>query len=372
MNFPLEIDSLAHGGAGVGRLEGKVVFCAGGIPGDTVLASVTADKGRFIEAETAQVLNPSPDRVEPPCPVFDRCGGCDWQMLSLDGQRTAKAETVRSQLRHLGGFEDPPVEMTRAVGPGFRYRNRIDLRVAEGKPALYEAGSHRPVPIEDCPLVVEPIARRIAELRPASGVDRITLRASTITGEMAELHRRRGRWDRGRIHEMVAGRRFQITGRAFFQVNTGGADALVALVSELGIGPADTLLDGYAGGGLFSATVGAGAGRVVAVESDHRALADLAGNAPEAEVIARPFEEAEPGPVDAAVVDPPRSGLGHKGVDSLVASTPRQIAYVSCDPASLARDLRLLVESGYRLEKVTPVDMFPQTHHVEAVALLRR
>lgn len=372
MNFPLEIDSLAHGGAGVGRQAGKVVFCAGGIPGDTVLARVTADRGRFLEAETAEVVNPSPDRVEPPCPVFDRCGGCDWQMLTLEGQRAAKSEIVRSQLRHLGGFEEPPIEETRAVGPGFRYRNRIDLTVAEGRPALYEAGSHRPVLIDDCPLVVEPIARRIAELRPASGVDRITLRASTVTGELAELHRRRGRWDRGRLHEVVAGRRFQITSRAFFQVNTAGADALVDLVSEMGIGSEDTLLDGYAGGGLFSATVGTGAGRVVAVESDHRALVDLAVNVPEAEVIARPFEEAEPGPVDVAVVDPPRSGLGRKGVDSLVASAPRRIAYVSCDPASLARDLRLLVDSGYHLRKVTPVDMFPQTHHVEAVALLQR
>jgi tRNA/tmRNA/rRNA uracil-C5-methylase (TrmA/RlmC/RlmD family) len=367
---PIEIESLAHGGAGVGRVEGRVVFCRGGVPGDRVLARVTEDRGRFLKAEVVEVTEASPQRIAPPCPVFDRCGGCDWQMLSLAGQREAKEEIVRSQLQHLGRVADPPVEPTMAVSPGFGYRNRIDLRVTDGRPALYESGSHRPVPIEDCPLVIEPISDRIRRLRPGAGVDRVTIRASAVTGEGAELRRRRGRWDQGRIYEHVAGRRFRITGRAFFQVNTGGAEALVDLVSELDVGSHETMLDGYAGGGLFSATVGAG--DVVAVESDRRALSDLRVNAPEAAVIEGRFETVRLPPVDVAVVDPPRSGLGAAGVENLMRARPVRLAYVSCDPASLARDIALLMESGYRLRRVTPVDMFPQTHHVETVTILDR
>lgn len=368
----VEIDSLAHGGAGVGRDDGRVVFCHGGVPGDTVEAEVRKDRGRYLEAEVTSVLRPSGFRIAPPCPVFDRCGGCDWQMISLDGQRQAKREIILSQLRHLGGFEDPPVGETRAVSPGFRYRNRIDLRVWQGRPALYEAGSHRPVPIEDCPLVLEPIAGRIAALEPPAQVDRVTIRASTATGEIVEMARRDGRWEKGRLHEVVGGHRFRVSGRAFFQVNTSGAEALVDLVGEIGVGPGDTLLDGYAGGGLFSATVGGRAARVVAVESDRQALADLAVNVPDVEVVARPFERAELPPASVAVVDPPRRGLGADGVNVLLGASPARLAYVSCDPASLARDLRLLVDAGFRLERVTPVDMFPQTHHIEAVALLYR
>lgn len=368
----LEIDSLAHGGAGVGRDGGRVVFCTGGVPGDAVEAVMRRDRGRFLEAEVATVLRPSTLRREPPCPVFDRCGGCDWQMISLEGQRRAKAEIVRSQLRHLGDFDDPPVGETRVVSAGFRYRNRIDLRVWQGRPALYEARSHRAVPIEDCPLVLEPIAERIAVLEPPEGVDRVTIRASAATGELVEMARRDGRWQEGLLHEVVGGHRFQVSGRAFFQVNTAGAEALVEMVTQIGVGPGDTLIDGYAGGGLFSATVGALADRVVAVESDRRALGDLAVNAPHAAVISRPFEKAELPRAEVAVVDPPRRGLGADGVAALLGAGPERLAYVSCDPASLARDLRLLANAGFLLDRVTPVDMFPQTHHVEAVALLNR
>ena len=368
----LHIDSLAHGGAGVGRHQGQVAFCPGGVPGDTVDARVTADRGRFLEVAVEALEVVSPLRVDPSCPVFGRCGGCDWQMIDLAGQRAAKADIVRSQLRHLGGIDDPPVDDTLGVGPGFRYRNRIDLRVSEGRPALFEVGSHRPVAVEDCPLVVEPIGERIARLDPGPEVDRVTIRASIATGEVVEMPRRRGRWEQGRLHEIVAGRRFQVTDRAFFQVNTAGAAALVELVSRLAVGAGEILLDGYAGGGLFAATVGARAGRVVAVESDRRAVEDLRANVPGAEIVARPFESFAPPRVDVAVVDPPRSGLGRAGVDTVVAARPGRLAYVSCDPASLARDLRMLVERGFRLETVTPVDMFPQTHHVEAVALLVR
>lgn len=366
---PLEVGSVAHGGRGLGRTDGRVVFIDGAVPGDLVEVDVVDTKKRFSHAVVTEVIRPSPDRVEAPCPVFGRCGGCDWQMMSLESQRRWKADILAGQLAHLGGVEHPPVADTVAVGPGFGYRNRIDLRISQGRPALLAARSHQPVEVEDCPLVVGPISAMIDDLAPGPDVDRVTLRASILTGEVAEMQRRSGRWDRAVMHEIVAGRRFQVTGRAFFQVNTAGAEMLVGLVSAaLDVGEGDTLLDGYAGGGLFAATVGAAAGEVVAVESDRVALRDLAVNAPDARIVARPFESARLRRVDVAVVDPPRAGLGRGAVGVLVASHPRSIAYVSCDPASLARDTAILRQSGYRLEGATPVDMFPQTHHVEAVA----
>lgn len=367
------VETLAHGGQGVGRVDGQVVFVDGAVPGDVVELANVEPKGRFSRAGIGGVPHPSPDRMGPPCPVFDRCGGCDWQMMTLAAQRRWKAEIVAGQLAHLGRIEDPPVLDTVAVGPGFGYRNRIDLRVVNGHPALVAARSHQPVIIPGCPLMNEPVAAILAGFRPARGVDRATIRASSATGESVTLSRRDGRWERGSLHEIVAGHRFQITGRAFFQVNTAGAEMLVDLVTtSLQVGRTDVLLDGYAGGGLFSATVGAAAGEAIAVESDQTALRDLTVNAPEAAVVAQPFEAARLPPVDLAVVDPPRAGLGRRGVEAVVAARPRALCYVSCDPASLARDAALLIEAGYRLMRVTPVDMFPQTHHIESVSLFTK
>ncbi|MGA7271742.1 MAG: 23S rRNA (uracil(1939)-C(5))-methyltransferase RlmD, partial [Acidimicrobiia bacterium] len=311
--------------------------------------------------------------ITPPCPVFDRCGGCDWQMISLTAQRRWKARIVAEQLQHLGGVTDPPVTDIEAVSEGYGYRNRIDLRIERGRPGLYAAGSHDLVLIEDCPLVTSTISTMLAELSVDSGVDRVTLRASERTGERAMIRRDERGWSHGEIHELVDGHRFRISGRAFFQVNTGGADALVALVKEaLGPGPDESMLDGYAGGGLFSATVGGAAQSVVAIENDPTAVADLRHNVPYATVVSEPFESARVPRVDVAVVDPPRAGLGEGGVSTLLEARPARLAYVSCDPAALARDTRWLIEGGYRLGSVTPVDMFPQTHHIEAVAVYER
>lgn len=371
----VEIDSMAHGGSGVGRSAGKVVFVDGAIPGDRVEAATTDDHHRFRRAMVRRVDRPSSERIVPPCPYFDRCGGCDWQMGTLEAQRRWKADIVRDQLVHVGRFPAPSVGETRAGGGGFGYRNRVDLRVSRGRPALYEAGSHRPVEIDHCPQVLAPISEVIGQLDPDESVDRITVRASERTGEMAVMERRAGRWTGGVIHEEVAGRRFRVTDRAFFQVNTDGAEVLVALVADiLDVGSRDVLVDGYAGGGLFAATVGAEAGSVIAVESDPVAGTDLAVNAPHARSVRRRFHLSADavGQADAIVVDPPRSGLGADGVPVVVGSDAGRLAYVSCDPASFARDARLLVDAGFTLGPVTPVDMFPQTHHVELVAALER
>jgi 23S rRNA (uracil1939-C5)-methyltransferase len=201
--------------------------------------------------------------------------------------------------------------------------------------------------------------------------ERVTLRAGINTGETLVIVDE----GRGIVHEVVGGHRFRITGKAFFQVNTQAAEALVELVEEaLAPQPGEVLVDGYAGGGLLAATAGAVCGEVVAVESEPEALADLGHNTG-SRVVASTFEQSRdrlPAVWDLTVVDPPRAGLKEAGVAVAVAGHPRALAYVSCDPASFARDARLLGEHGYGLDWVQPVDMFPQTFHIELVARFKQ
>ena len=184
----------------------------------------------------------------------------------------------------------------------------------------------------------------------------------------------------GHIHEEVAGKRFRITGRSFFQNNTAGAEHLVHLVDEaLEPRESDTLLDAFAGGGLFAATVGGRVDRVIAIEGSATAVNDLRANLAAAGVEAKVRKGRVTEALhdigeywDLAICDPPRKGLGSEGVEAITSAMPRRIAYVSCDPASLARDTRLILDAGYELAYATPVDMFPQTYHIETVAAFQR
>ncbi|MDH3261049.1 MAG: class I SAM-dependent RNA methyltransferase [Acidimicrobiia bacterium] len=395
---PVEIDlyDMAHGGEAVGRHHGKTVFVGGAIPGERVRASIVREKAAWARADLEEVLASAPTRVAPPCPHFLECGGCQWQYMAYIEQLKWKSSIVAGQLRHLGGASDPEIAPIVAPSAPFGYRNRMTFHVEDGRPGLYRLRSKQQIPISACLLLVPGLADLYQRLGPLPGVKEVTLRMGVTTGERAVLIRGRTPelatgWGASvirltgrrfepligppRVHEEVAGVHFRITGPAFFQVNTEGAGALAKLVDNaLQPSGSDTMLDAYAGVGLFAATVGKSAGRVVAVESSGIALADLRHNLSEAgvsnhEVVRGRFEEvAGEGSWDLAVCDPPRSGLGERGVTALVAGKPRRIAYVSCDPASLARDTRLFDAAGYRLVKATPVDLFPETFHVETVA----
>ncbi len=386
----IDLDGWAHGGEAVGRLDGKAVFVAGGIPGERVGVSVTIDKGSWARADLVEVLVPSPDRIEPPCPAFGRCGGCQWQFVAYERQLEAKREVVASQLRHLGRVGDVDVKPTVPSPNPYAYRNRMSFRVADGRPAMFQGRSRDLVPLDGCLLLepgLQPVFDRLGDL---TGVRRLTLRAGIRTGDRlvvveglvpdhaadwgSAVARRSGRkltpiLGALFINEVVDETRFRITGDVFFQVNTDGAEALVAAVRDV-LGPVDgtRLLDGYAGVGLFAATVGRDAAAVTAVETSGLAIRDLAVNAPTAKVLRGRFEEFMYERHELAVVDPPRAGLGDAGVTAVAHAAPSRLAYVSCDPAALARDARLLRAVGYELVSVQPVDLFPQTWHVEAVA----
>jgi tRNA/tmRNA/rRNA uracil-C5-methylase (TrmA/RlmC/RlmD family) len=359
---------MANGGSAVARDNGMVFFVEGAIPGDVVEAEVVAVRKRYGEARTIRVIDPSPQRVTPPCQHFGDCGGCQWQMGSQDAQVAWKQRIVEGQLRHLAGLHEVEVRPCLSPSPAYGYRNRMDFRVVGGRPALTAQRSNRPVGIEVCHLMAPPLHALFEGLGSIEGT-RVTLRAGINTGETLVMVDEGG----GRIHEIVGGHRFRITGKAFFQINTQGAEALVELVREaLAPKPGEVLVDGYAGGGLFAATVGA-ACDVVAVESEQQALGDLGHNTG-SRVVASTFEHSRhrlPELWDLTIVDPPRTGLRGAGVSVAVAGHPRAVAYVSCDPASFARDARLFAEHGYFLEWVQPFDLFPQTFHIELVARLR-
>jgi len=401
MASPIEIDlhDMANGGEAVGRYEGQTIFVGRAVPGERVRAVVVRDKGSWARANLEEVLTPAPSRVDPPCPHFAECGGCQWQYMAYPEQLKWKSAIVAGQLRHIGGVDAPEIVAIVAPGHPFEYRNRMTFHVQDGRPGLYRHRSRERVPISSCPLLVPGLTELYERLGSLAGVDELTLRMGAKTGQRAVLIRgivpeQAAEWGvpvvrltgrrfepvigPPRIHEEVAGVQFRITASAFFQVNTAGAEALVGLVGEaLRPESTDMLLDAFAGVGLFASTVGRSAGRVLAIESDGVAAADLRHNLREAgvtnaDVVRGRFEDVvAPRKWDLAVCDPPRSGLGKAGVSVLTAGRPRSIAYVSCDPATLARDTRLLEERGYRLVKATLVDLFPQTFHVETVAEFR-
>lgn len=393
---------MANGGSAIARIDGKAFFVDGVMPGETARGEIELDKGSWGRISLTEIVSPSPDRVEPRCRHFDSCGGCQWQYADYSAQLEWKRSIVAGQLAHLGGIPDAPVHPTVAPGEPYGYRNRMDYRVRDGRPALHRRKSRDLVSLWDCDLLHPNLADLFADLGNLDGVRSLTLRTSVATGEVlavvdGRVPRQASTWGcnvlqathagwrvvvgEDSLQESVAGVEFRITGTAFFQNNTAGAAELVHLVTEAaGVDNNDTLLDAYAGGGLFAATVGRSAGRVLAIEIDPTAAADLHTNINRAgiddfriiraaaeEVIERIDEYW-----DVVIADPPRKGLGVDGVDALTAANPRTLVYVSCDPASLARDSNLLDDFGYELEWVTPVDMFPQTYHIECVARFRR
>jgi len=361
------------------------VFVRHTLPGETVRDVVTdgAEGSSFWRADAVQVFTQSPDRVPPPCPWSGpgRCGGCDWQHVSVPAQRALKAEVVREQLSHLAHL-DVVVEVEPVPGDveGLGWRTRVTWAVADdGAAGLRRHRSHEVVPVDSCriahPLVDEAGVTR----RTWPGAGSVEVSASVATGERLVLPDGRGD---GVLTEVVDGRAFRVTGGGFWQVHPGAAATLLAAVMQgLQPKPGDTALDLYGGVGLFAARLAEAVGptgRVTLVESDRVAVADarhnLAGLAAvrvERGRVDHVLRRLRTGRADLVVLDPPRSGAGRAVVDLVARQVrPRRVAYVACDPAALARDLTWFAERGYRLTGLRAFDIFPMTHHVECVALL--
>jgi 23S rRNA (uracil1939-C5)-methyltransferase len=392
---------IAHGGEAVARKDGKAHFIAGAMPGEIVEAAIVEDRGSWARAALVEVIEPSPLRRKPPCQYAEVCGGCQWQFADGDTQRQWKRDIVFGQLQHLGRLSDPVVHDTVNVGSDLGYRNRMDFHVVNGRPGLYRPRSHDIVHLEQCPLLVPALQDVYERLGDLHGVEQLTLRAGTRTGIRlaiveGEIPQDVEDWGvpvaqrtttsirpvigAPLLSEIVRDVVFEIPVNGFFQSNTPGADMLVDLVSDaLDVQSHETLLDGFCGVGLFGATVGQDAARVIGIDSSREAVVAARRNLRNVGIDhnlligsftkdIESFDEYW----DVAVVDPPRKGLGERGVEAVTSAQPRAVAYVSCDPASLARDTRFLGNLGYDFIEATPVDLFPQTYHVETVALFTR
>ncbi len=307
---------------------------------------------------------------------------------------------MAGQLAHVGKIEDADVRPIVSPGGPYGYRNRMDFRVVGGAPALHRSSSKQLVALGECHILHPSLQEVFDRLGDLSGATGVTLRVSETTGRRlavvtGTVPPQAGEWGcavarrtregvraivgRPSLREEIEGANLRVTGTAFFQNSRAGARSLVALVADaLDNAPGEVMVDGFAGGGLFAATIGRTAGEVVAIETDPTAVADLAHNLEQnhihGEVIEGRFEDelgSIPGQIDTLVIDPPRTGLRTRGVEAILDTMPQTVAYVSCDPASFARDAAGLVAGGYRLDWVTPVDLFPQTWHVESVARFR-
>lgn len=427
----LRIGAVAHGGHCVARHEGRVVFVRHCLPGEEVLARVVAggEGDRFWRAEAVEVLVASPDRVASRCPVSGPggCGGCDWQHASTAAQRRLKAAVVAEQVRRLAGLDVGGLEVEPVPGDddGLGWRTRVRFAVdAQGRVGLRRFHSHEVVPVGSCPIahpavnetgvtrgnwrgvsavnvvvgLADPAApQRLmvvelgAESPPAPG----RLNLPPVPGDVAlaraepgGLRRVTGRtWVGEAVTVDGVPRTFRVTGTGFWQVHPGAAQTLLdAVLEATDPAPGETALDLYSGVGLFTAGLAARVGptgRVLALEGDARAgadsrrsLHDLPGVRLEQgrveSVLRRLRSTGDLTTAGVVVLDPPRSGAGSRVVEAVASLRPRVVAYVACDPAALARDVRTAAGLGYRLAGLRAFDTFPVTHHVECVARLVR
>ena len=369
----VEVGSVAHGGHCVARLDGQVVFVRHSLPGERVRVRITDRTSSFLRGDAVEVLEPSPDRVEPPCPWTASCGGCDFQHVDPEAQRRLLGDVVREQLRRLAGLDwDGEVEQ---VSPELGWRTRMQYtRAADGQVGLRGHRSHDVVAIDRC-RIAHPDLPPVADAAP--GAERLEAVLSS-TGERTVLADGRRVSGPRRITEQVHHRRFAVAAGGFWQVHPRAAETLVdAVLAGAELRPGDRVADLYAGVGLFSAfaaeQVGP-TGHVVSVEWDRAASAEAERNLadlPQAEVRRGPTEQVTRsiGAADVVVLDPPRAGA-KKAVRDIAGLGARRLVYVSCDPASLARDLARFADLGYRVRDVRAFALFPMTHHVECVVVL--
>ncbi|UFS70046.1 23S rRNA (uracil(1939)-C(5))-methyltransferase RlmD [Geomonas sp. RF6] len=428
----IRIEKLCYGGAGLGRIEGKACFVPFSAPGDEVAVTVAREKKSYMEAGLSSIVVPAPCRVEPPCPIFGDCGGCNWQHVSYQEQLAQKTEIFADTLRRLGGIEGEVVLPTVGSQRQYGYRSRIQLKLAtrgsETYLGFFRGSSHEVVdapmgcaisdkPLNDAALELRKVISRLPERVGVTGIDIATgsdgatiaiLHGSAASeGGLAdallkareELPSVTGLFLRGGARKVFGIEELSYTvpqgflpalpetslsfaRGGFSQVNYGQNLQLLRTVWEWGaFTGSERLLDLYCGNGNFSVPLARYVAEVIGVEGHAPSVADARKNAQRngignatfmvldaAKAVRRFLSEEEN--FDLIILDPPRSGAaGAAEIAGLGAPT---IIYVSCDPPTLARDLRILSDNGYTVERSQPVDMFPQTYHLESATLLKR
>jgi 23S rRNA (uracil1939-C5)-methyltransferase len=379
------VERILPGGVGLAHADGQTVLVGLAAPGDRARVRVERARGKTLFASLVEVLAPGPTRVEPPCPYFGRCGGCDFQQLSYEAQLDAKAEIIRDCLRRVGHLE-PPADIRVTPSPAvWRYRSRARWQHDPRRGALgyYERGSHRVCDVTECPVAAPPVQARLSSLRESlregalpedvhefeavEGDDGVALRPPLAPADDAERER------------VINGERYRFDAGCFFQIN----HALLAPLVRAGLGDAsgERALDLYCGVGLFTLPLARRFASVRGVEGNPASALYARRNLSAAGLTNAAVETAPVGdwlaahadalaPLDFLLLDPPRTGAEPDTVAAILTLRPARLSYVSCDPATLARDLHALTQAGYAIKSLEAFDMFPQTHHVETVVHL--
>jgi 23S rRNA (uracil1939-C5)-methyltransferase len=424
--YELVLEKHTYGGDAMGRLaDGRAVFVPFGLPGERVRVRLTEEKKNFARGEIVEILESAPERIVARCKHFGECGGCHYQNLPYEKQLEIKTEILRDQLTRIGKIENPPVQPMVACPTPWNYRNHVQFSLTErGKLGyvrsadglLLRSASQSPsesiLEITECHLPEPSINDFWPQLEFEAGMDieRVSIRAGKhddlmlvlesespeppeleIEADVTVAHVYEGNTAviAGNDHILirVLDRDFKVSAPSFFQVNTIMAEKMVEhVIAKLPITQSSTLLDLYCGVGLFSAFFAPKCRRVISVESSGSACEDFVVNLDEfenVELYEGTVEEVLPNLVGRigrdsipegnnpphVLVDPPRAGVERHALDAIVQVKPQMIAYISCDPSTLARDARRLIESGYELKQVTPFDLFPQTYHIESISI---
>ena len=422
---------MAFGGDAVARHEGKAIFVPLALPGDEAEIELSEERERFARGRITHLLAPGPGRVMPRCKHFGVCGGCHWQHIAYDRQLEFKTQIVREQLQRLGGLSDPLVHATIGMDEPWHYRNNTQFHLTgDGRLGYMALRSHQVIPIEECHILEPPVWDLWHELDlDLPDLNEVMLRAGINSGEqmvvlsldgdeapqseidlpanvvveLAEAGERVLAGDRC-FHERLGAQTFQVSATSFFQVNTRMAERLLDVMCGRVLAPTPALprtrgreqtafpprvggteegrtlsiLDAYCGVGALALALAPHVTRVVGIEYEPDAVADARANAqafPHVEILEGAVEDVLPSLADAfdvVVLDPPREGCAPAVSDALIARRIPRIVYVSCDPSTLARDVKRLTAAGYRFVDAQPLDMFPQTYHIETVALLER
>jgi 23S rRNA (uracil1939-C5)-methyltransferase len=408
MNLPPELvispDRMVYGGEAMGRLpDGRAVFVPFALPGEKLRVHLAEEKRGHARAELVEILEASPERIAPRCPHFTVCGGCHYQHIPYQRQLAIKVDILRDQLQRLGGLEDVPIRPIIPSPHPYNYRNYLQFHLdSQGKLGFEAMRSNQVIPIQEChlPEAAINLVWPLLEFEPLPGLERVSLRLGAEEDLQLILESRDPEPLEFCVEELplsaallnpagrlvlagsealvieILGRPLRVSAGAFFQVNTPMAEALVQHVLEiLPLQPGDKLVDAYCGVGLFSAFLAPRLGQVTGIEVSPLACEDFVFNLDEFENVSlyqASVEEVLNG-VDfhprAILVDPPRAGLGPRVLDGIARQQAEWLVYVSCDPATLARDAKQLTTEGYRLVQVTPFDLFPQTYHIESVSL---
>lgn len=404
----LTLDRHAYGGDAVGRLpDQRAVFVPLALPGERVRIRLVEEKKNYARGELVEIIQPAAERVPACCAHFGDCGGCHYQHLPYENQLLVKTNLLVDQLTRLGRMPAPPVQTMRASPAAWNYRNHIQFHLqANGKLGFTAPNSRRIVTIHECHLP-EPTLNTLWPLlnfEAETGVERVSLRLGAgddlllllesrspeppgleLEAGVSVVHQYEGESLvlAGEEHvsmeispkASLESRSYRVCASSFFQVNTRMAEALVEHVLSILPENIETMLDVYSGVGLFSAYLAARVKRLICIETSPSACEDLEVNLDEfdnVELYEAPAEmvlSALKVKADAILVDPPRAGLEGAAMQAILTMQPETLIYISCDPATLARDARQLLNGGYQLQQVTPFDMFPHTYHIESVSL---